>query len=271
MTFPSGLDVTVRPATAAAPTVIFVHGSLDRGESFRRVTCRMPETTTVVYDRRGYHGSRGAGVTDMGGHIEDLLAIAGDLRSSRSVGGGSAGPLVAVGHSFGGDVVVGAALAAPRAFDAIGAFEPPMPWLGFRRAPAGADGRARAWPPMSEDPAVEVEQFLSRMVSPGAWARLSDEARADRVADGPALMGDLVSFRSLEPVFDVRALSVPSVFGRGGEGSAPHHRQSVEWLGANVPGASVFRIDGAQHGAHLSHPDHFAAMARLVAGDSAAV
>ena len=123
---------------------------------------------------------------------------------------------------------------------------------------------------MSEDPAVEVEHFFSRMVSPEAWARLTDEGRADRVADGPALMGDLRSFRSLEPVFDVTALAVPAVFGRGGEGSAPHHRRSVEWLGENVPGASVFRIEGSQHGAHLSHPDHFAAMTRLVVQKAAA-
>ena len=171
--------------------------------------------------------------------------------------------MVAVGHSFGGDVVVGAGLASPRAFDAIGAFEPPMPWLGFRREQS-AGGRAQGWPAMSEDPAVEVEHFFSRMVSPDAWARMTDQGRADRVADGPALMGDLRSFRSLEPVFDVTALAVPAVFGRGGEGSSPHHRRSVEWLGENVPGAAVFRIEGAQHGAHLSHPDHFAAMTRLV-------
>jgi hypothetical protein len=154
-------------------------------------------------------------------------------------------------------------LASPRSFEAIGAFEPPMPWLGFRRQQANG-GQARGWPPMSEDPAVEVEHFFSRMVSPGAWARLTDEGRADRVADGPALMGDLRSFRSSEPVFDVTALAVPAVFGRGGEGSAPHHRRGVEWLGENVPGASVFPIEAAQHGAHLSHPDHFAAMTRLV-------
>jgi pimeloyl-ACP methyl ester carboxylesterase len=102
------------------------------------------------------------------------------------------------------------------------------------------------------------------MVSPDSWARLTDEGRADRVADGPALMGDLRSFRSMEPVFEVTALAVPAIFGRGGEGSAPHHRRSVEWMGENVPGASVFRIEGAQHGAHLSHPDHFAALTRLV-------
>jgi pimeloyl-ACP methyl ester carboxylesterase len=258
MPYPAAFQILTRPApTSDAATAVFVHGSLDRGESFRRVMRRLPELNTLAYDRRGYQGSRDAGVTDLGGHIEDLLTLTEEVRAT------AAGPVVAVGHSFGGDVVVGAALASPRAFDAIGAFEPPMPWLGFRRRPSSSGG-AQGWPPMSEDPAVEVEHFFSRMVSPEAWSRLTAEGRANRVADGPALMGDLRSFRSLEPVFDVTALAVPAVFGRGGEGSAPHHRRSVEWLGENVPGASMFTIDGAQHGAHLSHPDHFAAMTRLV-------
>ena len=77
-------------------------------------------------------------MVDLGGHISDLLSIAEEARS------GAEGPVVAVGHSLGGDVVIGAALAAPGAFDAVGAYEPPMPWLGFRRDESGA---ARPWPP----------------------------------------------------------------------------------------------------------------------------
>jgi hypothetical protein len=50
----------------------------------------------------------------------------------------------------------------------------------------------------------------------------------------------------------------------GGPTTQPHHRRSVQWLGANVPGGVLYEIEGAQHGAHLSHPDHFAAMTRLV-------
>jgi hypothetical protein len=38
----------------------------------------------------------------------------------------------------------------------------------------------------------------------------------------------------------------------------------VQWLGANVPGAEVYEIQAAQHGAHLSHPDAFAGLTRLV-------
>ena len=108
MTYPAGLHVLSRPAPGGAASVVFVHGSLDRAESFRRVMRRLPEFGTVAYDRRGYQGSRDAGVTDLSGHVDDLLAIASEVRQ-----GPGPGPVVAVGHSFGGDVVVGAALASP--------------------------------------------------------------------------------------------------------------------------------------------------------------
>jgi pimeloyl-ACP methyl ester carboxylesterase len=289
MSYPSALNVTARAAALdgdggadgahgahGAAKVVFVHGSLDRGDSFRRVMRRLPDVTAVAYDRRGYQGSRGGGVVDLGGHIEDLLAVMEEVRtgsSARSGPGSRSGPVVAVGHSLGGDVVIGAALAEPSFFDGVGVFEPPMPWLGFRRdgagsgAGAGAGGEStepRQWPAVAEDPAEEAERFFSRMISPSAWARLTDEGRASRQADGPALVADLRSFRVEGAPFDVTALAMPSVFGMGGPGSRPHHRRTVEWLGANVPGGVVYEIEGAQHGAHLSHPDHFAAMTRLV-------
>ncbi len=72
------------------------------------------------------------------------------------------------------------------------------------------------------------------------------------------------SLRGEGPPFDVTALGVPSVFGMGGPTTAPHHRRTVEWLGAHLPDGVVYEIAGAQHGAHLSHPDHFAAFTRVV-------
>jgi pimeloyl-ACP methyl ester carboxylesterase len=253
MSYPPALHFTARVASApGAPTVIFVHGSLDRGDSFRLAMRRLPELSTLAYDRRGYQGSREGGVVGLGGHVEDLLAIADTVRA----GGG--GPVVAIGHSLGGDVVIGAALASPRAFDAIGAYEPPMPWLGFRRQ------GGTPWPGMADDPGEEAERFFKRMVSEGAWDRLTERRRAERRADGPALVADLRGMRVEGPPFDVTALAVPSLFGRGGPASSPHHRRTVEWLGANAPGGEVYEIANAQHGAHLSHPDHFAAMTRRV-------
>jgi pimeloyl-ACP methyl ester carboxylesterase len=167
-------------------------------------------------------------------------------------------------------VVLGAALADPRAFGSVGAYEPPMPWLGFRpgggtggtRGP-GDPGTGNGWRALADDPGDEAERFFCRMVSPEAWARLTEAGRAERRADGPALVADLRGIRGEGPPFDVERLSVPAVFGTGGEATAPHHRRNVRWLGEHVPGAVVFEIEGAHHGAHLSHPDHFAAMTRL--------
>jgi pimeloyl-ACP methyl ester carboxylesterase len=256
MAHPDGLHrITQAAGGPEAPTVVLVHGSLDRAESFRRVMRRLPDFTVLAYDRRGYQGSREAGVVGLRGHIADLVAILMELRAR------SDAALVAVGHSVGGDVVVGAALAEPRLCDAIGAFEPPMPWLGFRR-PCPGDDRPLAGTALAEDPADEVERFFSRMVSPSAWQRLTDEGRAGRRADGPALMADLRSLRGEAP-FDVMELAVPTLFGRGG-GSEPHHRSCVTWLATHVPAAAGYVIDGAQHGAHLSHPDRFAAFVRAV-------
>jgi pimeloyl-ACP methyl ester carboxylesterase len=255
MSSPAALNVITRPGSSPdGPIVILVHGSLDRGESFGRVMRRLPEATSLAYDRRGYQGSRGAGTASLGGHIDDLLAIADESHTRRD------GPVVALGHSLGGDVVVGAALADPQAFGAIGAYEPPMPWLGFHR-PGGGRANRR---PISEDPAEEAEAFFSRMVSPAAWARLSDAGRESRRADGPALVADMRGIHGEGAPFDVELLEVPTVFGMGGATTRPHHRRSVQWLAAHVPGAEVYEIQGARHGAHLSHPDHFADMARRV-------
>ncbi len=254
MSYPAALHFTTRPASLpGAGTVVFVHGSLDRGDSFRLAMRRLPEFTTLAYDRRGYQGSRAGGVVGLSGHIDDLLTIADEARAE--AGGG---PVVAIGHSLGGNVVLGAALSSPGAFASIGVFEPPMPWLGFRR-PGGVP-----WPPPADDPGVEAERFFCRMVGEGTWARLTEGGRAERRADGPALVADLRSMRVEEPPFDVTALELPVVFGRGGPASGAHHRRTVEWLGDNVPGAVVYEIPNAQHGAHLSHPDHFATMTRLV-------
>jgi pimeloyl-ACP methyl ester carboxylesterase len=235
---------------ATAPTVVLVHGSLDRAQSFRRVIRRLTDLHVVAYDRRGYAGSRHAAdgpCPGIDGSVDDLLKVVASLPA----------PVVVVGHSYGGDVVVGAALREPSAVMSIGAYEPPMPWLGYRPKHARGGG----WE-IREDPAEEAEQFFRRMVGDSAWERLSESGRRELRADGPALVADMRSFRGVAP-FDVMALRVPAVFGRGGPKSRPHHRETTAWLAANVPGASLFEVANASHGAHLSHPDGFADFVRV--------
>ena len=49
MTYPAALHFVTRPAsTPGAGTVVFVHGSLDRGDSFRLAMRRLPEFSGLV-------------------------------------------------------------------------------------------------------------------------------------------------------------------------------------------------------------------------------
>jgi len=106
-----------------------------------------------------------------------------------------------------------------------------------------------------------AERFFRRMVGDAAWDRLPDSTKEARRADGAALAAELDAIRVTEPPFDVTALDVPTVFGRGTE-SLPHHRATADWLVAHVPGAELVEIEGAGHGAHLTHPDAFARFVR---------
>ncbi len=244
------LHVIDHPAHGHHPqarlTVVLVHGSLDRAASFARVVRRLPELHVVTYDRRGYAGSREGRplATSLEAHVDDLLAVVGD------------GPAVVVGHSYGGDVALGAAIRDPERVRAVGAYEPPLAWLEW-------------WPRRArnanEDPATFAEGFFRRMVGDAAWDRLPEATRAARRADGPALMAELTALRGDGPPFDVADLRVPAVFGRG-EHSVWHHRQAVDELVTAVPTAMAVDVAGAAHGAHLTHPDSFASLVRAVVG-----
>ncbi|MGH9083324.1 MAG: alpha/beta fold hydrolase [Acidimicrobiales bacterium] len=258
--FPRDLHVVARPPAAGwegygGPVVVLVHGSLDRAASFTRTVRRLPEAWgCVAYDRRGYQGSRSSGPVPLEGHVDDLLAVA----AAAAAAGGAGRSVVTVGHSMGGVVALGAALAEPRRFTAVGAYEPPMPWLGFPRegAPASQDA-----PPA--DPAAEAERFFRRMVGDGAWERLSGAAKASRREDGPALVAELASLRRGAPApFDVTALTVPVVFGCGGPATEPRRRRTAAWLAEHVAGGHLVEIPQAGHGAHLGHPTAFADLVR---------
>jgi pimeloyl-ACP methyl ester carboxylesterase len=241
-----------------APMVVLVHGSLDRSASFARVQRRLDDLHTVVYDRRGYHRSRHVLPlnTTLEGHVDDLLAVINGR------------PAVVVGHSYGGDIALGAALRDPAApsIAAVVAYEPPMPWLEVWEPADGA--AAGANPPNPGDPidteaaAAAAERFFRRMVGDAAWERLPESARIDRRADGLALEAELRAIRTREAPFDVGALTVPAVFGLGGN-SVGRYRQGAAWLVDHTPGAELVELPGASHGAHLTHPDGFAQLVRL--------
>jgi pimeloyl-ACP methyl ester carboxylesterase len=234
-----------------APLVVFVHGSMDRSTSFAKVVRRLRDDLRLVsYDRRGYGQSvTSGGPFTLARQVEDLFSVMADRAG------------VVVGHSYGGNVALAAAEACPDLVRGVGAFEPPMPWTDWWPTTSGGYSVV-AQSRTNEDPAEIAERFMRRMLGDERWERLPATTRADRRAEGPALMGEIVDLQA-HPAFDPDAITVPVVVARGAHG-ADHHRRSVEHLFSAIGDPAMITIEEAGHGAHNSHPDEFAAFVRLV-------
>ena len=83
-----GLAVTRRRPDGhrpGAPTVVLVHGAMDRAASFGRAMRRMGHLDVVAYDRRGYGASLDAGTSEhLTDHAHDLGSVI-DWTASASV------------------------------------------------------------------------------------------------------------------------------------------------------------------------------------------
>ena len=154
---------------------------------------------------------------------------------------------------------MGAALAEPGLVASLAAYEPPMPWLPDEHPANPAGGAAL---PSSEDADSMVESFFRRQAGDSTWEGLADAARADRLADGPALMTELRSLRTAARLRRDAARHACAL--RCGRASAatPVTTPGHEWLLEHVPGAEGVVIEPAGHGAHLTHPDAFALFVR---------
>lgn len=236
----AGLHVLRQGPADVRPPLVIVHGALDRAASFGRVARILSlgdhPLRVVSYDRRGYARSLDAGIGTLEDHVDDLLRVIGDE------------PALVFGHSMGGVVALAAAQRRPELVHGVFAYEAPTPWEPW-------------WPPHrapTQDPADEAEAFLRRMVGERVWNRLPAATRAARRAEGPALRADLDALR-LGPPYDPQAIRVP-VVSCAGTDSADRHRRAAELLAETVPGARSVVVDGAGHGAHLSHPSALAAL-----------
>jgi pimeloyl-ACP methyl ester carboxylesterase len=249
---PVELHVVDRPGPAGAPLVVLVHGTMDRSASFHRVMGALADCAVLAYDRRGYARSRFAtpAATSVADHVDDLLALL-DGRAA-----------VVVGHSYGGDVALAAAQRRPDLVRSVAAFEAPMPWLpewpndtaggeALRSALADDDGSGHA----------AVEAFMRRMLGAEAWEMLPPRAKNDRRGEGPALISDMRSLRGGPAPLDPALVQVPVVVGYGSRSRA-HQVDNAKRLVGLLPHAELWCIDGAQHGAHSSHPEEFAAFVR---------
>ena len=74
-----------------------------------------------------------------------------------------------------------------------------------------------------------------------------------------------------EPPFDVASLAVPAVFGRGSATRSPTTATRSAGWSPTSPAAELVEIEGAAHGAHLTHPDAFAEFVRAAVARATAI
>jgi pimeloyl-ACP methyl ester carboxylesterase len=237
-----GLAVAERRVDTPTACVICVHGALDRGGSFARLVRQLDGFDVVVYDRRGYQGSRDLGPVDLAHHVADLEALI-----EREVHE----QVILFGHSFGGVVTLGAASKLPSSVNLIVNYESPMSWVLPRES---------FRPPLSDDPALEAERFFRRIMSDRMWERLSTAQRESRRLDGPALLEDLATVRRHEAPCDIAALSVPFTYVYGDGSQVEYFRRLAAELTKVNPRIETVEIDHADHAAHLKNQDQLAAI-----------
>lgn len=237
-----GLAVAERRVEDPVACVICVHGALDRGGSFARLVRRLNEFDVIVYDRRGYQGSRDLAPVDLQHHIEDLEALVVRESARQDV--------ILFGHSFGGVVTLGAAARLEFDVSLVVNYESPMSWVlpreGFR-------------PPLGDDPRAEAEGFFRRVMSDRAWERLSEAQRESRRLDGPALLIDLTAVRQRDVPADLSTFPVPFTYVYGSQ--APYYRSLALKLAAVNPAIETVEIREADHAAHLRNS---AALAQII-------
>ena len=244
-----GLSITRRRPVdhdPGTPTVVLVHGAMDRAASFGRSMRRMGHLDVVAYDRRGYGASVDAGPPGrIADHAADLAAV---------IDWTGAATVVVVGHSLGGTVGASLAVTGSPRVAALAAFESPFPVLddSFDQVGGGAVQIGA-----SQGAADGAEHFYRLMVGDHTWSRLRERDRAARRAEGPALMAELADLRIRERAVDPADLDLPLLVGMGGL-SSDRMRSGAALLAARAPIAQLDEIANAGHGAHLTHPDEFA-------------
>ena len=203
--------------------VVLVHGTRDTAASFDGVRELLPDLKVTTYTRRGWLPDAGLEPIAFETHVDDLVAVLDEI------------PSVVIGHSWGGNVVVAAAIRRPDLIASIGLWETSMLWLP-------------GWPP--EHPEI---------------LRGAIERSRRKLAESPNRQRERTRFIAEAELafvqqFDLEDVKVPCLVGLGGA-SLPVFAGGMQYV-ATVLGADVFEIPDAGHMAHREHPNQFAEFVR---------
>ena len=205
------------------PRVVLVHGAHDSARSFEPVVDLLADLDVTTYTRRGWGLDEDMAPVALATHVDDLL----DVLDER--------PSTVIGHSWGGNVAMGAAIRRPDLVRSLGVWETAVLWLP-------------GWP---EEHAGHLRRAIARVE---AKLDESPERRAHR------LMFLTEANGSLTKQIDPSDVHVPALVGVGGA-SMQSFIGGMRIL-AELWHTELFEIPDATHMAHREHPEEFAEFVR---------
>jgi pimeloyl-ACP methyl ester carboxylesterase len=227
------------------PLIVLVHGAMDRSAGLLKLSRRLDEQFRVArYDRRGYGKSVGAdgrhpGPFGMGHQVDDLIDVIAGRRA------------VIIGHSYGGNVALAAAVRHPHLVAGVALYETPLSWEPWWPGTTAGAAAIKA----AGRPEEAAEAFMRRLIGDERWEALPERTRTTRRNEGVALVDELADLREHRP-WAAADVHVPVVLGYGTRGAA-HHRQGMTHVAGEISGSTLVELEGCGHGAPNSDPDIF--------------
>lgn len=219
--------------------VVFIHGTLDRSAGMARLSRLSARThQTIRFDRRGYaRHTPHSGPFTVSGNIDDVVKLVGRRH------------VILIGHSFGGNVALGAAEQLGDQVLGVSTYETPLSWSEWW--PQDSAGGAA----LNSPPEQAAETFMIRMIGERRWNELPESTRDQRRREGVALTGELSDLRVKIP-WNPAAIECHVLCGRGTKAASHHLRASGE-LASMFSRGEERVIHNAGHGAPVSHPQLF--------------
>lgn len=231
------------------PPLVLLHATLSSSAQLQPLADRLAVSFTVIaVDRRGSGESRPPGAPparpiDVAVHVGDLAAVLGTER---------VGPVLVVGHSYGGCLALEFAARCPDLVAGSWVFEPPYAPVGPPAVRAALTNVARRTAAAGRrgGGGAAAEAFLSAVGGRGAVGGPSPAARQRIRLAGSAALADS-ALLGLEPD-GLERIRCPLVVATG-TASLPVYAVLAEALIERVPDAVHEWIDGAAHGAPMTH------------------
>jgi pimeloyl-ACP methyl ester carboxylesterase len=240
LTVPSGRIELAYRVAGFGPPIVLVHGTAADGATFRLLERQLADRYTVVtVDRRGRFGSGDEDAYSIEAEFDDLAAVVDTLRE----------PAIVFGHSFGGNVALGASLRSSK-FAKLVLYEP---------------GRRGDVPPALHQ---ELERLLARDDRMGAmrltlleFTRFPEEWLDDlletppwqeRLAYAHTIPRELRAYDEYD-YGDLSRYTVPTLL-MVGEESPASELAHARHLASELPSARISVLPGEGHVAPVTAP-----------------